>query len=389
MDPDRSSRPGPPTLSDGGGTAGIRQPLQTGLAHSFEPRIGAHEPGCALLVRQRGRICLARGYGVRDLRTGTLISPGTNFRLASVGKAFTAMAIMLLVRGGRLRYEATVSELYTGFPSWGRQITVRHLLTHTSGLPAYEDLIRAREGTGVQTHDTGRQIDDEEVLALLKNQRSAAFAAGSRWVYSNSGYVLLGLIVARISRQHFAEFLEERIFKPLGMAGTVVHRLSQISIRERAYGHVRTPGGFVVSDRSATSATQGDGGAIYSNLEDLARWDAALESATLLPAAEMREALAPVRLADGGESRWPEEAGEDNLAPGQPVSYGFGWFLDPHLGHGRMWHFGTTEGFRTVIMRFPAEQLTVVALCNRTDLDAIELVRELSAAYLAPGGHAA
>jgi CubicO group peptidase (beta-lactamase class C family) len=340
------------------------------------------------LVRQRGRNCLARGYGVCDLGAGTLISPRTNFRLASVGKAFTAMAIILLVRDGRLRYEATLSELFTGFPGWGRQVTVRHLLTHTSGVRAYEDLLGTREGTS-QAHDAGRQIEDDEVLALLKSQRSTEFAAGSRWAYSNSGYVLLGHIVARIARQPLAEFLYERIFGPLGMADTAVLRPGGNPIRERAYGHVPKPGGFAVSDQSATSATQGDGGALYSNLEDLARWDAALENATLLPAPEMREALAPVRLADGAESRWPIEASEDNLAPGQPVSYGFGWFLDPLLGHARMWHFGTTEGFRTAIMRFPAERLTVVVLCNRTDLDAVELARELSAAYLAPGNRAA
>ena len=120
-------------------------------------------------------------------------------------------------------------------------------------------------------------------------------------------------------------------------------------------------------NQSPTSATQGDGG-IYSNLEDLAKWVAALESHTLLSENEMRPALTPVTLNDGSQPHWPVDANDDNLHPGQPVAYGFGWFLDPFKGRARMWHTGGTMGFRTVIERFTGEKLTVVVLCNRTDL---------------------
>jgi len=226
-----------------------------------------------------------------------------------------------------------------------------------------------------------RQIQDDEVLPLLKQQATPVFVAGDHWAYSNSGYVLLGLIVAKVSGQPFGDFLNQRIFGPLGMRDTVLFRAGQNSVTRRALGHIRAGDQFVQSDQSATSATQGDGG-IYSNVEDLARWDAALEAHTLLSPSAMQPALTPVRLSDGRQARWPETPDEDNLAPGQPVAYGFGWFLDPYMGHERMWHFGTTEGFRSAIMRFPAGRLTVVVLCNRTDVDAIALARHIAEPYL-------
>ena len=133
---------------------------------------------------------------------------------------------------------------------------------------------------------------------------------------------------------------------------------------------------LVPADQSATSATQGDGG-IYSNVADLARWDAALREGTLLPAAAMQAALVPVRLADGSQAHWPLQGDEDDLAPGQPVSYGYGWFLDPFDGHRRMWHFGTTRGFRSAIMRLPDEGVTSIVLCNRTDLEARSMAERL------------
>jgi CubicO group peptidase (beta-lactamase class C family) len=124
----------------------------------------------------------------------------------------------------------------------------------------------------------------------------------------------------------------------------------------------------VESDQSPTSATLGDGG-IYSNLVDLAKWDQALRNCVLLSREEMKAGLVGVRLSDGSEPRWPAEPGDDNLNPGKPVSYGFGWFLDPYKSRARMWHSGSTRGFRTVIQRFTEENLTLIILCNRTDLD--------------------
>ena len=220
-----------------------------------------------------------------------------------------------------------------------------------------------------------RQIQDDEVLDLLKRQRTPKFAAGTSWAYSNSGYVVLGLIVAKISGMPFRDFLQRRIFKPLNMEATLLYVKGKNTVPNRAFGHSKDGTTFVETDQSSTSATQGDGG-VYSNLEDLAKWDQALADHALLSAAEMEPALVPVRLADGSETRWPAAPGDDNLNPGKPVAYGFGWFLDPHAGRPCMWHSGSTRGFSTAIERFTAERLTIVVLCNRIDLKASRLAEQ-------------
>lgn len=319
-----------------------------------------------------------RGYGVRDLRTLTKIDGATDFRLASFTKQFTAMAVMLLVHDGKLRYDQPLTEIFPDFPPYARTITVRHLLTHTSGLLDYEDAMDSHLWT------PEHQIQDEDVLTLLQRQTTPQFAPGTSWAYSNSAYVLLGLIVAKASGEPFGQFLEHRIFQPLHMTRTLAFRNGRNSVPDRAYGHSRRSGDFVQGDQSSTSATLGDGG-VYSNLDDLAKWDAALQNHTLLSESEMRAALTPVKLAGGGQTHWPAAPGGDNLNPGKPVAYGFGWFLDPYRDRVRMWHTGSTQGFRTVIQRFPAEKLTVIVLCNRTDLDAAALALQTADVFLNSG----
>jgi CubicO group peptidase (beta-lactamase class C family) len=328
----------------------------------FAPLANAKTPGAAVLVRQNGYTIFQHGYGVRDLRTLARIDARTNFRLASFTKQFTATAIMLLVHDGKLRYGQRLTEIFPDFPAYGQAITVRHLLTHTSGLQDYEDLMKP------DTWTAAHQIHDDEVMALLKRQTAGKFAPGASWAYSNSGYVVLGLIVAKVSGEPFGQFLRERIFQPLHMPHTLAYVNGTNTVPNRAYGHTKEGDHFIETDQSPTSATLGDGG-IYSNLEDLAQWDSALESHALLSDAEMRPALTPVTLNDGRQPHWPVTPDDDNLHPGQPVAYGFGWFLDPLEGRPRMWHTGTTMGFRTVIERFTAEKLTIVVLSNRTDLD--------------------
>jgi CubicO group peptidase (beta-lactamase class C family) len=346
----------------------------------FQSLVHPGEPGLAVLVKKDGKVLSAKGYGLRRVGSSEALSTDTNFRLASFTKQFTAMAIMLLVHDGKLRYESTLTEIFPSFPAYGKTITVRHLLTHTGGLPDYEELMEREE----KAHGVGwtpeHQIEDDAVLALLEQEAKGKFAPGSSWAYSNSGYVVLGLIVAKTSGVSYGEFLQQRIFGPLGMKNTVVYQKGKNEVRNRAYGHRLEQGKFAVRDQSSTSATLGDGG-VYSNLEDLSKWDDALANHLLLSAAEMRPALTPVRLADGNEPHWPREADDDNLAPGQPVSYGFGWFLDPYQGHARMWHSGSTMGFRTVIERFTGDHLTMVILCNRTDLDPARLALEIAEPY--------
>jgi len=354
---------------------------EAATAALFEGRIRDGEPGLAVLVRQDGKTVFARGYGVRDLRSRSRVDPATAFRLASVTKAFTATAVMLLVRDGKLRYEDALTDVFPAFPAYGRAITIRHLLTHTSGLPDYEDLMAEAEKGRAPIWTAERQIRDDEVLALLRGEAKGRFAPGTSWAYSNSGYVVLGLVVARASGKPFGDFQRQRVFAPLEMTHTVAYEKGRNEVERRAYGHARDGAGFRQEDQSPTSATLGDGG-VYSTLEDLAKWDEALETHELVSPGAMRPALTPVSLADGSEPRWPAAAGGDNLDPGRPVSYGFGWFLDPWRGHPRAWHHGSTSGFRSVIERFPDDRLTVVILANRDDLDLRALALETAALRL-------
>jgi CubicO group peptidase (beta-lactamase class C family) len=223
-----------------------------------------------------------------------------------------------------------------------------------------------------------KQIQDAEVFELLRKENHGKFAPGTSWSYSNSGYVLLGIIVSKVSGKSYGQFLRERIFAPLKMNHTMVFQKGKNEVENRAFGHSKENGAMKETDQSSTSATLGDGG-IYSNLEDLARWDDALRNHTLLSEKEFQPALAPVKLNDGAEPHWPKEASDDNLHPGKPVSYGFGWFLDPHEGHRRMWHTGSTMGFRTVIERFTdGDGLTVIILSNRTDFEPEKLALQVA-----------
>ncbi len=326
------------------------------------------EPGAAILVVKDGRSVIERGHGVTDMRTMHRIDARTNFRLASVTKQFTAASIMLLGRDGKLRYEDSLTDIFPDFPDYGRAITIRHLLNHTSGLPDYEDLMPpANPALPLEQV----QIKDAGVFELLKRQKAGKFAPGARWAYSNSGYVLLGLIVKKVSGRPFAEFLHDRIFVPLKMMSTIAYERGKNDVPNRAYGHTKERGRWRETDQSPTSATLGDGG-VYSSLSDLAKWDEALCQDTLLSEPEMRPAVTPVRVLEGPPTE-PD---------GTPAVYGFGWFLNPWKGHARMWHYGETAGFRTAIQRFTDDGLTVIVLCNRADIDAAALALKVAGLYL-------
>ncbi|HKB92119.1 MAG TPA: serine hydrolase domain-containing protein [Opitutaceae bacterium] len=344
----------------------------------FNGLVQPHDPGIAVLIRQGEKDSFQETYGIRDLRSKAKIDAHTNFRLASFTKQFTAMAVMLLVHDGKLRYDQTLTGIFPDFPAYGKAINIRNLLNHTSGLPDYEDLMNAVEKAKGPVWTPEKQIQDAEVLELLQKEKNGKFAPGTSWSYSNSGYVMLGLIVAKASRKSYGDFLHERIFAPLKMNHTIVFQKGKNEITNRAFGHSKENDTFKKTDQSSTSATLGDGG-IYSNLEDLAKWDDALRNHTVLGEKEFQPGLTPVKLSDGSEPHWPAEPNDDNLHPGKPVSYGFGWFLDPYQGHSRMWHTGSTMGFRTVIERLnETGGLTVIILCNRSDLEPEKLALQVA-----------
>ncbi len=346
----------------------VAQVSESQIDAIFTSLKSTNAPGAAVLVVRNGRTVFRRGYGVTDLRSLHKIDEHTNFRLASFTKQFTAACIMLLVRDGKLRYDDHLTDLFPEFPAYGKAITVRNLLNHTSGLPDYEDILMK------QFPDTPeekiQQILDAGVLKLLEQQTSGKFPASAKWEYSNSGYAVLAMIVEKVSGKPFGQFLQERIFTPLKMTNTLAYEKGKNDVRNRAYGHTKKSEGWQETDQSPTSAVLGDGG-IYSSLADLEKWDRAIRNHTLLTAAEMQPALTPVQPTDG-----PAKSSE-----GSVVSYGFGWFLDPHQGHKRMFHDGETIGFRTTIQRFPDDGLTIIVLANRADADPEQLALKVADLY--------
>jgi len=322
----------------------------------FAPLNSTTAPGAAVLVIHNGKRVFRRGYGVTDLRTLHPIDDTTDFRLASFTKQFTAACIMLLVHDGKLHYDDHLTDIFPEFPAYGKSITVRNLLNHTSGLQDYGDLMMKQYPNTPE--DKVPQILDAGVLKILEQQTSGEFPPGSKWEYSNSGYAVLAMIVEKVSGQSFGQFLHDRIFVPLKMNHTLAYEKGKNEVPHRAYGHTKEKGVWHETDQSPTSAVLGDGG-IYSSLDDLAKWDQALRNHTLLSAEEMKPALTPVQ-PTGGPAKYPD---------GSTLSYGFGWFLDPYEGHKRMSHDGSTVGFRTTIQRFPDDNLTIIVLANRADIN--------------------
>lgn len=300
--------------------------------------MGAYQgrvPGACVLVRHEGA-AIHRAYGYRDLERGISASRATNYRLASVSKQFTAAALLLLAETGRVSIDDAARRWLPRLPKGAQAVTVRQLLTHTSGLIDFEELIP--QGQRAQLHDA-------DVLDLLEAQDRTYFAPGTAYRYSNSGYCLLALIIEAASNLSFAAMLRERIFVPLGMAGTVAHQEGLSMPANRAYGYSFVEGGWLRTDQNLTSATLGDGG-IYSSIEDLEKWDAALEDDRLLSNESRRLAFAPATPTD------------DPKTP-----YGFGW----RITHDTVWHSGESIGFRNVILRYPKRRLTVMILSNRND----------------------
>jgi CubicO group peptidase (beta-lactamase class C family) len=340
------------------------------IGRIFSIFTNVHDPGCAVLVIKDGRPVFRKGYGVSDLRTLRKIGPETNFRLASLTKQFTAMSVMLLVHDGKLRYDNRLTDVFPDFPAYGKAITIRQLLNHTSGLVDYEDIM-AKQYAGM-ADDKIPQIKDAGVLDLLKQQSSTKFPPGTLWAYSNSGYVTLAMVVEKRAGMSFGQFLRARIFGPLNMTHTIAYEKGENEVSNRAYGHTQTGNVWKETDQSSTSGTLGDGG-IYTSLDDLEKWDRALSQHSLLNAKDMEPALTPALTTDGA----PLRQLDGSLAP----RYGFGWFLDPYLGHRRNAHYGETVGFRNAIQRFPDDHLTVIVLANRAEVDAPTLAQKVADIY--------
>ena len=290
-------------------------------------------------------------YGLANVDTGERVSRATNFRLASITKQFTAMAILMLIEQQRLSLDTVLLQVFQDFPAYGDDITVEHLLQHRSGLLDYEPLVPG---------DTTEQVHDADVLAMMTDADGTYFAAGSDYRYSNSGYAVLAMIVEEMSNLSFAEFLNRRIFAPLGMDDTVAFEEGVSEVPQRAIGYTVDADGVRWSDQSLYSAVLGDGG-IYSSLDDLLVWDQALYEDELLSPQMKAKMFTPAL-----------------------ENYGYGWRIDEYRDRYRQHHSGSTSGFRNFIQRFPEERLTVIVLTNRAAPD-VQPLAEAVADYFLTG----
>lgn len=310
-------------------------------------------PGASVLVIENGKSVVSRSYGLADLETHVAAKPQTNYRLASVSKQFTAASILLLAQDGKLNLDDALRKWLPSLPTSADAITLKHVLTHTSGLIDYEDVM-AQDAT------ENEQVHDADVLRLLESQDRTYFAPGSGYRYSNSGYALLALVVEKASGKRYAAFLHDRIFAPLGMRHTVAYEKGVSTVADRAYGYSLIDGKWRRTDQSSTSAVLGDGG-IYSSIGDLAKWDAALYDDRLLNAQSRKLASTP----------WTKT---DDPA----VEYGYGW----RISGDSQWHSGESIGFRNVIVRYPTARLTVVVLTNRDDPEPYRKAQQIAALFL-------
>jgi CubicO group peptidase (beta-lactamase class C family) len=316
---------------------------------------GPERPGASVVVIHEGRVVLDRAYGRAELEARTPATQNTHYRLASLTKQFTAMAIMLLVEEGKLGYEDRVVDVLPGFPAALSEVRVRHLLQHTSGIWDYEAFVPATQTV---------QVKDADVLALLHRAEGTYFPPGSAVRYSNSGYAVLALLVERVGGMPFARFLRERVFTPSGLHTAVAHEEGVSTVPQRAYGYVADAEGFRPRDQSPTSAVLGDGG-VYASVLELAKWDLALDAHLLVSAATQRLAWTAPTLPDGTSTH-----------------YGFGWFVDEDGGRPRLSHHGETSGFTNAIVKYPEQRLTVIVLTNRAGGEPWRLAQRLADLWL-------
>jgi CubicO group peptidase (beta-lactamase class C family) len=283
----------------------------------------------SILVAEHGRIIYDRGFGAADIKRNVGFTPNTPVYLASLTKQFTAMAIMMLAERGQLSYADTLSKYFPEFPTYAEKITIRNLLNHTSGIPDYVQLDLERPG-----------LTNEDVFRTLIRQPALSFAPGEKYEYSNSNYILLALIVEKVTGQPYNLFLQNKIFVPLGMKHTFVYDRSRQKT-SRAIGYSRFGD---VSDYDLL--TYGEGG-IYSTVADLFKWDQALYTEKLVKRATLNEAFTRGKLNDGSS-----------------ISYGFGWVIADYNGETIYAHAGRYGGFNTYIKRFPNERATIIFLTN-------------------------
>ena len=309
-------------------------------------------PGVAVAVIHKGRIVKVAGYGLANVENGVPVGPATVFQSGSVGKQFTAVAVMLQVEDGKLALDDPITNYLPDAPSTWQTITVRHLLTHTSGIADYTDA----------AVDYRRDYTEDE-LAKLAFGLDREFPEGTRWRYSNTGYLLLGIIVHKVSGHFYGDVLRDRVFTPLGMKTARIISEEDI-VPNRAAGYRLVQGELKNQEWVAPLLNISADGALYLSALDMAAWDAGIRARAVLKPASWAQIFEPVRLKNG-----------------KAYPYGFGWSIDDIGGQTCHNHSGAWQGFTCCIFRYLGEDLTVVALCNLAEGEPERFVDQIVALY--------
>ena len=312
-------------------------------------------PGAAVAVVQDGKMVLKKGYGLVNLEQGTPCTPQTKFRIVSLTKAFTAMAVMILHERGTLNLDDTIGKHLPDYPK-GDKITIRQLLTHTSG-------VQEPVPSGEMFALLPKMSLPLEKRYIMCRDEPLEFNPGERWSYTNAGYIVLGYLVEKVSGQSYEMFLQENIFRPLGMSNTGYDH-PDVVLQHRAAGYSREGAAY----KNATyfdMSIFGPSGVLYSTIEDMALWDQALYGETLVKAEILRQAFTRAKLNDG-----------------TTADYGFGWVLGKNRGLEEIRATGMAPGFMAQIVRIPAQRFSVIILSNCDALDALNLAHEIAEIYL-------
>lgn len=300
--------------------------------------IPADGPGAAVIAVKDGKTVFRKAYGMANLELGVPLAPDSVFRLGSITKQFTAVAVLMLAEEGKLSLTDPITKFLPDYPTHGHVITVEHLLNHTSGIRSY---------TGIPGYMSSRiraDLTTQELVDAFKSE-PMDFAPGERWQYNNSGYVLLGAVIEKASGKKYGEFVAERIFKPLGMKATSYGDDGPV-LPKRASGYSRD-GEEVVNARYLSMTQPHAAGALVSTVDDLAAWDAALYTERLVKKASLEKAWTPAVTRDG-----------------KPTRYGFGWAVSTLRGSPAIEHGGGIFGFSTYGIRLPDEKVYVAVLAN-------------------------
>lgn len=314
-----------------------------------------HIPGLSLAVILDGVIVKVKGYGLADIENRTPLNPETIFKSGSVGKQFTAAAILKLKEEGKLKLDDKIAKYFEGAPESWKNITIRNLLTHTSGIP---DIPEDSTGINLQNNYTEQDLLKKAMKLPLD------FSTGEKWAYSNTGYVILGILIHQITGKFYGEILQEKIFSPLSMETIRVINEPEI-IMNRSSGYELKDGEWKnQSWVSPTLNTTADGSLYFSTL-DLIKWDAAITNEKILNHEDLQDMFNPVKLNDNSM-----------------YLYGFAWFLNPVNGHKAFQHGGSWQGFNNYIARFPDDKLTVIVLTNLNPSNPGLIGRDIAALYI-------